>query len=82
MAHLIDFLVVGARLAQIKSRALLPQTPIWQWMTKRKRPSRSLIRQLRQYKRFKQMAAWLGAREETGYRTYLRLARHPKWRSD
>ncbi len=28
MEHLIDFIVIGARLALIKSRALLPQTPL------------------------------------------------------
>ena len=79
MAHLIDFLVVGARLAQIKSRALLPQIPgLMLDEEEEEDPAEALIRQLRQYKRFKQMAAWLMAREEAGYRTYLRLAPPPK----
>ena len=79
MAHLIDFLVVGARLAQIKSRALLPQTPsLLLDDDEEEDPAEALIRQLRQYKQFKQMAAWLLAREEAGYRTYLRLAPPPK----
>ena len=79
MAHLIDFLVVGARLAQIKSRALLPQTPgLVLDEEEEEDPAEALIRQLRQYKRFKKLAAWLMAREEAGYRTYLRLAPPPK----
>ena len=79
MAHLIDFLVVGARLAQIKSRALLPQTPsLLMDEEEEEDPAEALVRQLRQYKRFKQIAAWLSDREEAGYRTYLRLAPPPK----
>ncbi len=79
MAHLIDFLVVGARLAQIKSRALLPQTPgLMLDDEEEEDPAETLVRQLRQYKRFKQVAVWLRAREEAGYRTYLRLAPPPQ----
>ena len=79
MPHLIDFLVVGARLAQIKSRALLPQTPgLLLDDEEEEDPAETLVRQLRQYKRFKQVAAWLMAREEAEYRTYLRLAPPPK----
>ncbi|MCB8943272.1 MAG: segregation/condensation protein A [Ardenticatenaceae bacterium] len=79
MAHLIDFLVIGARLAQIKSRALLPQTPgLLMDDEEEEDPAEALVRQLQQYKRFKQMAAWLLAREEAGLRTYLRLAPPPK----
>ncbi|MFO7540818.1 MAG: hypothetical protein R6X32_22485, partial [Chloroflexota bacterium] len=33
---------------------------------------------LKQYKRFKQAAAWLSEREEKGWRTYLRVAPPPK----
>ena len=77
--QLIDFLVVAARLVQIKSRALLPQTPvIIEGEEEEEDPAEALIRQLRQYKRFKQAAAWLQAREEQGLRTYLRVAPPPK----
>ena len=77
--QLIDFLVVAARLVQIKSRALLPQTPvIVEGEEEEEDPAEALIRQLRQYKRFKQAAAWLQAREEQGLRTYLRVAPPPK----
>ncbi len=76
--ELIDFLVVAARLVQIKSRALLPQTPVIIEGEEEEDPAEALLRQLRQYKRFKQAAAWLQDREEQGLRTYLRLAPPPK----
>jgi segregation and condensation protein A len=76
--ELIDFLVIGARLAQIKSRALLPPSPLQLVEEEEEDPAEALIRQLRRYKRFKQAAAWLQAREEAGLRTYLRLAPPPK----
>ena len=77
--HLIDFLVIGARLSQIKSRALLPQIPSLPGDEEDEEdPAEALIRQLRQYKRFKQAASWLAEREEAGLRTYLRIAPPPK----
>ncbi len=78
MEELIDFLVVAARLVQIKSRALLPQTPIIIEGEEEEDPAEALLRQLRAYKRFKQAAAWLHKREEQGLRTYLRVAPPPK----
>ncbi len=77
--HLIDFLVVGARLSLIKSRALLPKIPTLPGDDEDEEDlAEALIRQLRQYKRFKQAANWLGEREESGLRTYLRIAPPPK----
>lgn len=77
--NLIDFLVIGARLAQIKSRALLPQIPTLPGDEEEEEdPAEALIRQLREYKRFKQAAYWLAEREEAGLRTYLRVAPPPK----
>ncbi len=79
MEELIDFLVVAARLVQIKSRALLPQTlVIIEGEEEEEDPAEALLRQLREYKRFKQAAAWLQDREEQGLRTYLRVAPPPK----
>ena len=79
MEELIDFLVVAARLVQIKSRALLPQTTILiEGEEEEEDPAEALLRQLREYKRFKQAAAWLQDREEQGLRTYLRVAPPPK----
>ena len=57
--HLIDFLVVAARLVLIKSRALLPRPPDSSGETEEEDPAETLIRQLRQYRQFKQAAAWL-----------------------
>ena len=77
--ELIDFLVVGARLALIKSRALLPQTPALPGDgDEEEDPAEALVRQLRQYKQFKDAAAWLHEREEQNLRTYLRVAPPPK----
>jgi segregation and condensation protein A len=76
--NLIDFLVVAARLVQIKSRALLPQTPLHPGDEEEEDPAEALIRQLKAYKRFKQAAVWLHEREEAGLRTYLRVAPPPK----
>lgn len=80
--QLIDFLVVGARLVLIKSRALLPQTPTLPGDEEEEEdPAEALVRQLRTYKRFKRAAAWFQAREERGLRTYLRVAPPPKLES-
>jgi segregation and condensation protein A len=77
--ELIDFLVIGARLALIKSRALLPQTPALPGEEEEEEdPAEALVRQLREYKRFKAAAAWLGEREAQNWRTYLRVAPPPK----
>lgn len=76
--QLIDFLVVAARLVLIKSRALLPQTPVIVEGEEEEDPAEALIRQLKQYKRFKTAANWLKEREEQGLRTYLRVAPPPK----
>lgn len=69
------FLVVAAKLVQIKSEALLPRPPM-------RAPGEedlgeSLARQLRIYKRFKELANWLDDREAKHLRTYLRVAPPP-----
>jgi segregation and condensation protein A len=76
--QLIDFLVVAARLVQIKSRALLPQNPVRIEDEEEEDPAEALLRQLRAYKKFKTAAFWLQERAEAGLRTYLRLAPPPK----
>lgn len=82
MEQLIDFLVVAARLVLIKSRALLPQTAVAiEGEEEEEDPAEALLRQLQQYKRFKEAATWLQAREEAGLRTYLRVAPPPKLES-
>ena len=75
---LIDFLVIGARLVLIKSRALLPRPPAIPLEENEEDPAEALLRQLRVYRQFKTAAAWLHRREEEGMRTYLRVAPPPQ----
>jgi segregation and condensation protein A len=70
------FLVIAAKLIQIKSEALLPRPPV-------REPGEEdlgalLVEQLKLYKRFKKIANLLGEREAQNLRTYLRLAPPPK----
>ena len=71
-AEVSAFLVIAARLVQIKSAALLPRPPqIGQTMEED--PGEALARQLIIYKRFKELGQVLGTREIAGLHTYLRL---------
>ncbi|MCL4265319.1 MAG: segregation/condensation protein A [Anaerolineae bacterium] len=81
MEQLIDFLVVAARLVLIKSRALLPQSPVIIEGEEEEDPAEALVRQLKAYKQFKGAAHWLQKREEKGWRTFLRVAPPPKLES-
>lgn len=66
------FLVIAARLLQIKSEALLPLPPIRE--AGEEDPGEALAQQLIAYKRYRQIADLLAFRENQGMRTYLRLA--------
>ncbi len=70
------FLVIAARLLQIKSEALLPRPP--QRESGEDNPGEALAQQLIAYKRYRQIAELLAQREAAGLRTYLRLAPPPK----
>jgi segregation and condensation protein A len=70
------FLVIAAKLVQIKSEALLPRPPVRQ--PGEEDTGALLVEQLKLYKRFKEVANLLGEREAQNLRTYLRLAPHPK----
>jgi segregation and condensation protein A len=70
------FLVIAAKLVQIKSEALLPRPPVRQ--PGEEDSGAQLVEQLKLYKRFKKVANWLGEREAKNLRTYLRLAPSPK----
>ncbi len=70
------FLVVAARLLQIKSEALLPRPPVRE--AGEEDLGEALARQLVIYKRFKEIANLLLERQEKGLRTYLRIAPPPK----
>jgi segregation and condensation protein A len=69
------FLVVAAKLVQIKSEALLPRPPVRE--PGEEDLGESLARQLRIYKRFKEIANWLEERETKHLRTYFRVAPPP-----
>src|SRR5215208_29434 len=70
------FLVIAAKLLQIKSEALLPRPPV------RERGEedlgQALVDQLRLYKRFKEIGGWLSERLQDNLRTFLRIAPPPK----
>jgi segregation and condensation protein A len=70
------FLVMAARLIQIKSEALLPRPPVLK--AGEEDLGESLARQLRIYKRFKELSNWLDDRVTRHLRTYLRVAPPPK----
>lgn len=70
------FLVVAAKLLQIKSEALLPRPPVRE--VGEEDLGEALARQLRIYKRFKEIAGWLNDREDKNLRTHLRVAPPPK----
>jgi segregation and condensation protein A len=74
-AELAGFLVVAAKLLQIKSEALLPRPP--EREPGEEDPAEALARQLLLYRQFKEAATELASREEAGARTYLRLTHEP-----
>ena len=70
------FLVIAAKLLQIKSEALLPRPP--EREPGEEDTGQELVEQLRLYKRFKEVGAWLEERQDAGLRAYLRVAPQPK----
>ncbi|MEN4041705.1 MAG: segregation/condensation protein A [Anaerolineaceae bacterium] len=76
-AEVSAFLVMAARLVQMKSAVLLPRPTLVPHSSDQEDDPDALARQLIQYRRFKQIAGWLAARETANLRTYLRLAQPP-----
>jgi segregation and condensation protein A len=74
-AEVSAFVVIAARLIQIKSEALLPR-PV-ERAPGEEDPGEALANQLRQYRKFKQVAEWLAGRETARLRTFLRLVAPP-----
>jgi segregation and condensation protein A len=70
------FLVIAAKLVLIKSEALLPRPPVRD--PGEEDVGQSLVDQLKLYKRFKEIGAWLLERQARGLHTYLRVAPPPK----
>jgi segregation and condensation protein A len=69
---LTDFLVIAARLILIKSQALLPRPP--EPDEEEQDLGQDLVRQLQEYKRFKEIAVLLKERDDKGLHSYIRLA--------
>lgn len=71
-----EFIVVAARLMQIKSEALLPRPVVRQ--PDEEDPGEALVQQLLLYKQFKEIARLLTLRQADDLRTHLRMAPPPK----
>jgi segregation and condensation protein A len=74
--ELSAFLVIAAKLLQIKSEALLPRPPVR--AAGEEDIGRSLVDQLKLYKRFKEIGVWMNEQQQANLRTYLRVAPPPK----
>jgi segregation and condensation protein A len=73
--RLAEFLVIAAKLILIKSQTLLPKPPPSALPAEAEEDlAEELARQLRAYKFFKEMASELQNREESGLRSYARIA--------
>ena len=70
------FLVIAAKLLQIKSEALLPRPPVRE--PGEEDVGQSLVDQLKLYKRYKEIALAMDERQLANLRTYLRIAPPPK----
>ncbi|MEA3376182.1 MAG: segregation/condensation protein A [Chloroflexota bacterium] len=70
---LVDFLVVAAKLVLIKSAALLPSSSRPSPEDEAEDVGRDLVRQLKIYSQFKQVAGLLHERERKGLHSYVRL---------
>lgn len=72
-AEVSAFVVIAARLLQIKSNALLPR-PAVGLMDLDEDSGEALAQQLIQYRRFKQLSGWLAEREDLKFHAYERIA--------
>jgi segregation and condensation protein A len=72
-----EFLVIGAKLLVIKTRALLPRPPVEVAPKDEEDVGDQLARQLIEYRRFKEAATQLRAWEQANHRAYARRAAPP-----
>jgi len=72
VAHLVDFLVVASKLLLIKSRLLLPTPPVVVEGDEED-VGDDLVRQLIEYKKFKQIASLLLERDKQDLHAYVRI---------
>jgi segregation and condensation protein A len=76
--ELTDFLVIAAKLIYIKSSVLLPKPPPSVVDDDEEDVGDELARQLRLYKKFKEIAAHLRELEDREHRSFIRLVPPPK----
>ncbi len=69
---LAEFIVIGARLLYLKSRALLPRPPALE--EGEEDIGEDLVRRLREYRRFKEVAGQLRELADRGLRAYPRMS--------
>ena len=79
IAEVSSFLVIAAKLLQIKSAALLPRPETSISKSEEEDVGEALARQLLLYKRFKELGQMLDTRANAGLRTYLHVAPVPKF---
>lgn len=77
-AEVSAFLVIAARLVQIKSAALLPRPSLDLSGPSPEDDAEALARQLILYKRFKELGQYLDQQDIAGLHTYLRIAPPPR----
>jgi segregation and condensation protein A len=77
---LADFVAVGAKLLFLKSRALLPRTPeqVEADRLEAEEIAQDLTAQLEEYRAFKEAASYLRQLDETGHRSFARVAPAPE----
>jgi segregation and condensation protein A len=75
-AEVSAFLIIAARLVQIKSSALLPRPTVVEAI-REEDSAEALVQQLIQYKRFKELSNVLDTRQQAGLRTFLRISLVP-----
>ncbi|MFN8445813.1 MAG: segregation/condensation protein A [Caldilineaceae bacterium] len=75
---LADFLVIASKLIYLKSRSLLPQPRPPEEDEDEEEAGDALVRQLIEYRQFKEVANLLKAREDLGLRAYVRTEALPK----
>lgn len=77
LSALADYLIIAAKLILLKSRMLLPQTET-PAAESEEETGDDLVRQLREYKMFKQVAQFLRERAQKGMHAYPRTAPPPR----
>lgn len=69
---LAEFVSIGAKLLQLKSRALLPRQEEDEEEPEEEDPGEGLVALLLEYRRYREVADTLGERAASGWRTYPR----------